>query len=133
MSQYLIERIEAIDKIEVFTQTEIVAFYGPGKATGTRRWRNRTTGQERERPIRTFSVYRGGFETAWLKDSGIILDFKNFVLTGSTFVRRGSHKRSIRPSLRWKRAFKVYSQSVMYGGRVGERVRARQWAREQSL
>ena len=37
MSQYLIERIEATAKIEVLTQTEIVALYGSrGKAAGTR-------------------------------------------------------------------------------------------------
>ena len=85
MSQYLIERIQAIDKIEVLTQTEIVALYGSREKQLERvRWRNRITGQETERPIRNVFLFIGADpETAWLKDSGVILDAKNFILTGS--------------------------------------------------
>jgi thioredoxin reductase (NADPH) len=85
MSQYLIERIKAIDKIEVLTQTEIVALYGSREKQLERvRWRNRITGQETERPIRNVFLFIGADpETAWLKDSGVILDAKNFILTGS--------------------------------------------------
>lgn len=85
MSQYLIERIQAIDKIEVLTQTEIVALYGSREKQLERvRWRNRITGQETERPIRNVFLFIGADpETAWLKDSGVILDAKNFILTGA--------------------------------------------------
>ena len=98
MSQYLIERIEATAKIEVLTQTEIVALYGsPEKQLERVRWRNRITGQERERPIRNVFLFIGADpETAWLKDSGVILDAKNFILTGSD-VSSGVGRTNNRP------------------------------------
>jgi thioredoxin reductase (NADPH) len=98
MSQYLIERIQAIDKIEVLTQTEIVALYGSREKQLERvRWRNRITGQETERPIRNVFLFIGADpETAWLKDSGVILDAKNFILTGSD-VSSGVGRTNNRP------------------------------------
>jgi thioredoxin reductase (NADPH) len=98
MSQYLIERIEAIDKIEVLTQTEIVALYGSREKQLERvRWRNRINGQETERPIRNVFLFIGADpETAWLKDSGVILDAKNFILTGSD-VSSGVGRTNNRP------------------------------------
>jgi thioredoxin reductase (NADPH) len=98
MSQYLIERIEAIDKIEVLTQTEIVALYGSREKQLERvRWRNRITDQETERPIRNVFLFIGADpETAWLKDSGVILDAKNFILTGSD-VSSGVGRTNNRP------------------------------------
>jgi thioredoxin reductase (NADPH) len=98
MSQYLIERIEAIDKIEVLTQTEIVALYGSREKQLERvRWRNRISGQETERPIRNVFLFIGADpETAWLKDSGVILDAKNFILTGSD-VSSGVGRTNNRP------------------------------------
>jgi thioredoxin reductase (NADPH) len=98
MSQYLIERIEALDKIEVLTQTEIVALYGSREKQLERvRWRNRITGQETERPIRNVFLFIGADpETAWLKDSGVILDAKNFILTGSD-VSSGVGRTNNRP------------------------------------
>src|SRR3984885_3189977 len=85
MSQYLIERIEAIDKIEVLTQTEIVTLYGSREMQLERvRWRNNVTGEETEKPIRHVFCFIGAEPaTGWLRDSGIALDGKNFVLTGS--------------------------------------------------
>ena len=72
MSQYLIERIEATAKIEVLTQTEIVALYGsPEKQLERVRWRNRITGQETERPIRNVFLFIGADpETAGLRTAG---------------------------------------------------------------
>jgi thioredoxin reductase (NADPH) len=98
MSQYLIERIEAIDKIEVLTQTEIVALYGSREKRLERvRWHNRITGQETERPIRNVFLFIGADpETAWLKDTGVILDAKNFILTGSD-VSSGVGRTNNRP------------------------------------
>src|ERR1700737_2582100 len=85
MSQYLIDRIKAIDNIEVLTQTEIVALYGSREKQLERvRWRNNVTGKETERPIRHVFCFIGAEPaTGWLRDSGIALDGKNFVLTGS--------------------------------------------------
>ena len=85
MSRYLIDRIEAIDNIEVLTRTEIVALYGTREKQLERvRWRNNATGEEAEKPIRHVFLFIGADPaTAWLRDSGIILDAKNFILTGS--------------------------------------------------
>src|SRR5258707_11700378 len=85
MSQYLIDRIEAIDNIEVLTQTEIVALYGSREKRLERvRWRNNLTGEETERPIRHVFLFIGADPaTIWLRDSGVALDSRNFVLTGS--------------------------------------------------
>jgi thioredoxin reductase (NADPH) len=85
MSQYLIDRIRAIDNIVVLTRTEIVAMYGSREEQLERvRWRNNVTGEETEKPIRHVFCFIGAEPaTAWLKGSGVALDSKNFVLTGS--------------------------------------------------
>jgi len=85
MSRYLIDRIKAIDNIEVLTQREIVALYGSREKQLERvRWHNNVTGEETEKPIRHVFCFIGAEPaTGWLKDSGIALDGKNFVLTGS--------------------------------------------------
>ncbi len=61
MSQYLIDRIEATDNIEVLTQTEIVALHGtPEKQLERVRWRNNVTGELTEKPIRQLFLDWGG-------------------------------------------------------------------------
>jgi thioredoxin reductase (NADPH) len=85
MSQYLIARIHAIDNIEVLTHTEIVGLYGSREKQLERvRWRNNVTGEEQEKPIRHIFLFIGAEPaTAWLKDSGLALDSKSFILTGA--------------------------------------------------
>src|SRR5260370_37894977 len=100
MSQYRIHSIEAIDNIEVLTQTEIVAFYGsPKKQLERVRWRSNVTGEQTERPIRHVFLFIGADPaTTWLKDSGVSLDAKNFILTGSDVpsnVRRSGNSRPL--------------------------------------
>ena len=85
MSRYLIDRIRASDNIEVLTHTEIVALYGSREKQLERvRWRNNVTGEETEKPIRYVFLFIGADPaTSWLRGSGVPLDPKNFVLTGS--------------------------------------------------
>src|SRR5712672_2787092 len=85
MSQYLIDRIAAIDNIEILTHTEIVALYGSREKQLERvRWRNNVTGEETEKPIRHLFCFIGADPaTAWLGGSGVALDAKDFILTGS--------------------------------------------------
>jgi thioredoxin reductase (NADPH) len=85
MSQYLIDRIEATDNIEVLTRTEIVALYGsPEKQLERVCWRNNATGEQTEKPIRHVFLFIGADPaTIWLKDSGVALDARSFILTGS--------------------------------------------------
>ena len=101
MSQYLIDRICAIDNIEVLTQTEIIALYGNREKQLERvRWRNNVTGEETEKPIRHIFLFIGAEPaTAWLRDSGVALDTKNFILTGSDVApgARRSNNGSGRP------------------------------------
>jgi len=101
MSQYLIDRICAIDNIEVLTRTEIVALYGSREKQLERvRWRNNVTGEEAEKPIRHIFLFIGAEPaTAWLRDSGVALDTKNFILTGSDVApdARRSNNGSGRP------------------------------------
>jgi thioredoxin reductase (NADPH) len=101
MSQYLIHRIKAIDNIEVLTQTEIVGLYGSREKQLERvRWRNNVTGEETEKPIRHVFLFIGADPaTAWLRDSGVVLDAKNYILTGSDVPSdsRRSNDRSGRP------------------------------------
>ena len=101
MSQYLIDRIKAIDNIEVLTQTEIVGLYGSREKQLERvRWRNNVTGEETEKPIRHVFLFIGADPaTAWLRDSGVVLDAKNYILTGSDVPSDCPPvERSIRPS-----------------------------------
>ena len=88
MSRYLIDRISSIDNIQVLTQTEVVALYGSREGQLERlRWRNTVTGVETEKPIRHVFLFIGAEPaTAWLDGSGIALDEKNFILTGSDVV-----------------------------------------------
>lgn len=101
MSQYLIDRIKAIDNIEMLTQTEIVALHGSREKQLQRvRWRNNVTGEETEKPIRHVFCFIGAEPaTGWLRNSGIALDGKNFVLTGSDIpsAARPSNNGSGRP------------------------------------
>lgn len=85
MSQYLIDRIEATDNIEVLTRTEIVALQGTAENQLERvRWRNHVTGELTEKPLRHLFLFIGAEPaTTWLRDSAVILDAKNFILTGS--------------------------------------------------
>jgi thioredoxin reductase (NADPH) len=85
MSQYLIDRIKAINNIEVLTNTEIVALYGTrDKQLERVRWRNNVTGEETEKPTRHVFCFIGADpETTWLRNSGVALDGKNYILTGS--------------------------------------------------
>src|ERR1700729_3268876 len=85
MSQYLINRLNAIDNIEVLTRTEIVALHGSREKQLERVcWRKSVTGEGTEKPIRHVFCFIGAEPaTGWLRDSGIALDGKNFVLTGS--------------------------------------------------
>jgi thioredoxin reductase (NADPH) len=85
MSRYLIDRIQATSNIEVLTKTELVALLGPQESHLERvRWRHNPTGQVIEKPIRNVFVFIGADPaTEWLKDCGVILDDKGFVLTGA--------------------------------------------------
>jgi thioredoxin reductase (NADPH) len=85
MSKYLIDRIESIPNIELATQTEIVEARGT-QETGLQSltWKSRSTGESSTRPIRNVFLFLGAEpRTDWLKDCGISVDSRGFVLTGT--------------------------------------------------
>ena len=83
MSRYLIERIAALPNVEILAQTEVNALEGERGVLEAIRWRNRASGEETRRRIRHLFLFIGATpNTAWLADSGVVLDDKGFVSTG---------------------------------------------------
>jgi thioredoxin reductase (NADPH) len=82
MSRYLVDRIGGLANVEVLTQTGITGFEGSGGVLEAVRWRG-ASGEETRRPMRHVFLFIGADpNTDWLKDSGVALDPKGFVLTG---------------------------------------------------
>jgi thioredoxin reductase (NADPH) len=80
MSRYLIDRIAAQPNIEVLTETGVIALEGQEGILETIRWRHLRTGEETKRPIRHLFLFIGAEpNTAWLAQSGVLLDEKGFV------------------------------------------------------
>jgi thioredoxin reductase (NADPH) len=83
MSRYLVDRIASLSNVEVLTQTSITGLEGSGDALEAVHWRG-PSGEETRRPMRHMFLFIGADpNTNWLKGSGVALDPKGFVLTGS--------------------------------------------------
>jgi thioredoxin reductase (NADPH) len=87
MSRYLVDRISGLANVEVLTQTAISGLDGSGGILEAARWRGPSrddAGEEMRRPVRHLFLFIGADpNTDWLKGSGVALDSKGFVLTGS--------------------------------------------------
>jgi thioredoxin reductase (NADPH) len=84
MSQYLVDRIKGLPNIEVLTRTEICALDGVGASLQTVHLKNRDSGEQSAHAVRhVFSFIGADPNTDWLRDSGIALDNKGFVVTGA--------------------------------------------------
>jgi thioredoxin reductase (NADPH) len=82
MSRYLVDRIDGLSNVEVLTQTNITGLEGSGGVLEAVRWRG-PSGEETRHPLRHLFLFIGADpNTDWLKDSGLALDPKGFVLTG---------------------------------------------------
>jgi thioredoxin reductase (NADPH) len=83
MSQYLIDRIRGLSNVEVLTQTGITGLEGNDGILEAVRWRSGTSGDVR-RVVRHVFLFIGAEpNTDWLNGSGIAMDGKRFILTGS--------------------------------------------------
>jgi thioredoxin reductase (NADPH) len=83
MSRYLVDRIRSFANIEVVTGAAINALEGRDGVLNAVRWQD-PTGREVRRPINHLFLFIGANpNTDWLEGSGIALDAKGFVLTGS--------------------------------------------------
>jgi thioredoxin reductase (NADPH) len=84
MSQYLVERIQAQPNIDVVVGCEITELEGASGVLNAVSWRDRASGVVSERRVRyLFSFIGAEPNTAWLAASGLKLDPRGFVLTGS--------------------------------------------------
>ncbi len=84
MSRYLLDRVTGLANVEVLLRTQISALEGADGMLQAVRWRNGGSGEEVQRDIRHLFLFIGAApNTAWLAGSGVTLDPKGFVLTGS--------------------------------------------------
>jgi len=84
MSRYLVDRIAGISNVEVLTQTNVTGLEGRDGMLEAVRWRGRKSGGEVRQPIRHLFLFIGADpNTDWLSGSGIRLDPKGFVVTGT--------------------------------------------------
>jgi thioredoxin reductase (NADPH) len=84
MSSYLVERIGGLPNVEIVTRAEITGLEGNEGQLEAVRWRRRGSTEEVRRDIRHLFLFIGAApNTEWLKDSGVALDAKGFVLTGA--------------------------------------------------
>jgi thioredoxin reductase (NADPH) len=84
MSHYLIERIESLSNVDVVVGCEVSGLEGLDGQLRAISCRNRKTGAVTRRDVRyLFSFIGAEPNTDWLKTSGIKLDGRGFVLTGS--------------------------------------------------
>jgi thioredoxin reductase (NADPH) len=83
MSRYLVDRIHGLANVEVVTDATVSGLEGDGGVLQAVRWRLVTTGQEIRRPVSHLFLFIGAEpNTDWLRESGIALDAKGFILTG---------------------------------------------------
>src|ERR1700676_2189314 len=84
MSRYLVERIAARPNIEVLTQTVVTPLEGRDGILEAIRCRSHRSGEQVRRAVRHLFLFIGAApNTEWLSRSGVTLDDKGFVSTGS--------------------------------------------------
>jgi thioredoxin reductase (NADPH) len=83
MSRYLVDRIAGLANVEVLTQTNITGLEGDGGMLEAVRWRG-PSGEETRHPLHHLFLFIGADpNTDWLEGSGVGLDAKGFVVTGT--------------------------------------------------
>ncbi|MGW2689984.1 FAD-dependent oxidoreductase [Streptomyces sp. NPDC001414] len=96
MSEYLVGRIDASDRITLHRRTELTELMGE-RYLHRVRWRNNSTGRQTECEAAGVFLMLGAVPNSdWLRD-GVALDAKGFVLTGPQLPRAangGDHVRS---------------------------------------
>ncbi len=91
--------IVALPNVELLTGTQIVALEGRDGLLEAVRWRD-GTGAETRRPMRNLFLFIGAApNTGWLAGSGVTLDSKGFVLTGTEAARGRSALETNRPGV----------------------------------
>jgi thioredoxin reductase (NADPH) len=84
MSRYLVDRIEGLPNVELVTEAQLTVLEGEGGSLNAIRWRSGVGDQEVWRPVRHLFLFIGAEpNTHWLFGSGVKLDGKGFVCTGT--------------------------------------------------
>ena len=84
MSRYLIDRIAALDNVEVVPESEVIALSGEDGVLEQVHWRNVASREETTREIRHLFLFIGAEpNTAWAKSCDVALDPKGFIITGA--------------------------------------------------
>ena len=85
MSSYLVDRIRGLANVEVVTDATISGLEGRDGMLEAVRWRISATGQEVKPCDQTSVLYSSALNRTpnWLSGSGIALDPKGFILTGT--------------------------------------------------
>src|SRR3546814_5296318 len=84
MSHYLVERIGQLTNVEVVTGVEVSAIEGADRQLEAIRWRELSTGAETQKPVaQLFSFIGADPNTDWLRTSGLKLDARGFLCTGT--------------------------------------------------
>ena len=84
MSRYLIDRINALPNVTLYTHTQITRLNGT-RESGLHSvvWKERLTGEEEERPVRHVFLFIGADpNTEWLRNCPISVDAHGFICTG---------------------------------------------------
>ncbi|MBD1822930.1 FAD-dependent oxidoreductase [Cyanobacteria bacterium FACHB-DQ100] len=98
MSDYLVGRIKAADRITLHTQTEITALKGD-KHLEEVTWYNSSTGTTETHAIRHIFLMIGAVpNTQWLQDC-LTLDEKGFVCTGPQLIERQAWRLQRQPTI----------------------------------
>jgi thioredoxin reductase (NADPH) len=83
MSKYLIDRIESLTNVTLYTESEIVAIEGSEEGVSGVHWRTRKNDSTHTTPIRRIFLFVGADpNTEWLANCGVKLNDKGFVCTG---------------------------------------------------
>jgi thioredoxin reductase (NADPH) len=84
MSRYLVDRIAGLSNVEVVTRARVSALEGRNGMLEAIRWRQGESRVEMRRRIGHLFLFIGAApNTDWLSGSGVALDAKGFVLTGT--------------------------------------------------
>ena len=89
MSRYLIDRIRGLANVEVLLHAEVTGLEGSDGRLDAIRWRS--NGREERCELHHLFLFIGADpNTDWLRNSGVVLDGKGFVLTGPDLNGAGS-------------------------------------------
>ncbi len=100
MSSYLVERLGGLANVEIVEDAELSGLEGGDGKIETIRWRDRLSGAETRRgACHLFSFIGADPNTGWLRDTGVELDERGFIRTGSSCTNNPLPLETSRPGI----------------------------------